>query len=178
MANTEKSREITINSVLEIYAISEVSKLGRCTFNHDSLFRNCRTKGEKYKINKLFIDNIKTVTRDWGYVLVVTHINDEGELYYHFEAGSLENVTSVDVNEFISEAMRDFAYEVADGFENGWMWVVNPSNSYDWNASIESLLEDNIERGMLGDEFKDLPAKIHKYKLLKPLEERETCILN
>lgn len=170
-----KQREVIVNTTIKNYAIAEGSKIGRFTYNHNNLFDHVSTAREKERLNKLLLENLKTVVRDWSYVLVALH-DDKDEIYYHLETGIITNCVSMDANDFISPAMRDFIDEVYDDNICSWMWLVAPNTDTDWNLSIESLIDANIHSGLLGEENKHLAELAIKYR--KPLEEREICLLN
>lgn len=166
---TKKQREVLVARTLDQYAIVEGSVVGRSTLNHSTLFSRSARTSEKKKLNELFLKELKSVRRDWGYCLVCLH-DKRGEVYYEFESGVMPNRTSGDINDEIAEMTRDFIKENSDDWECAFLWAVNPNDAYNWDVVIETIIDSAVEKGMLGDVYKGISQPS---KLLPPREERE-----
>lgn len=129
-----------IARTLRDYYIGSSKQSGTMTFNMENLFERCKNKKQMEEVKDLFVENLKTVERTWQYTVCVLHKTSE-EIYYNFESGNVKDCTSVFMNDFITEVMREFIEECADGNEVSWFWVISPHDNMDVSKSIEHLID-------------------------------------
>ena len=129
-----------IERTLRDYYIGSSKKTGTITFNQELLTERIKLPRDSKKVTELFVENLKTVQRDWQYTLCVLHY-DNGDIYYNYESGQVLDTDSVWMNDYISEAMRNFILETEDGNERSWFWVISPHNSMNIEKSIDTLID-------------------------------------
>lgn len=153
-----------IARTLRDYYIGSSKQSGTITFNMELLFERCKNKEQKDELTDLFVENLKTVERDWQYTVCVLHKTND-EIYYNFESGVVPKVTSKFMNKFIPEMMRFFIDECADGNECSWFWVISPHTSMNVSVSIDHLIDVFNQSNLL-----DLPPE--EWLEIKSFRER------